>query len=373
MNEVVKDGQNRGGEQALKGRPLEVKPREMKGDVESVELLIAAGEEPEVLRLSPSESDSSKASVKPAGVKPLEPRGEELNRDEVNESKWGQSSAAKSSSFKWLLIGGGAIFAITMVGLALTVMSDLESKKEDALLNKGRGSTAVLEEDTAESWFYSYPGRLNNDALSLLNFFLNAESDTARSQYVRNPKVYLQNSKVINSIIKPLEGSTRQQKWSISHTADRGYLRMLYKDENFMPLTVYFTRVGSELKLDTLASSGWSSISFENQHRELGGGDTAVMPCFISRKEEFYSGIYNEEEYAFYSLSSFDKMNTLWGYVKRDSALDTQLKSLLNHGSFIGALKKNVKVTLEIGRSDGGQSPKQVDILQLHHKEWVRP
>ena len=72
-------------------------------------------------------------------------------------------------------------------------------------------------------------------------------------------------------------------------------------------------------------------------------------------------------------ILSPDKSHSFWGYVDRDSELDKQLKSLLDHGSFVVSLKKDIRVTLRVGRGKKDALPSQLELLELVHEEWVKP
>ena len=98
-----------------------------------------------------------------------------------------------------------------------------------------------------------------------------------------------------------------------------------------------------------------------------------LVRCLLTRRDEFYAGVYNDEDHSAYLLLSKDATHSMWGYVKRDSKLDEELRRLLDHGRFVLDLKKNLRVTLHLRRGKVGALPNQLEIVDLIHPDWVTP
>lgn len=101
--------------------------------------------------------------------------------------------------------------------------------------------------------------------------------------------------------------------------------------------------------------------------------EPVMMRCRLTRRDEFYAGPYNEKEHSVFMLRSADKLAYVWGYVKRDSPLDQELRRLLDHGRFVVSLKKDSPVTVRIRRSVKDALPSQLELVELLHPEWVTP
>lgn len=98
-----------------------------------------------------------------------------------------------------------------------------------------------------------------------------------------------------------------------------------------------------------------------------------TLRCLLSRRNEFYAGPYNDREHSAFMLRSPDRLTYLWGYVKRDSALDQELRRLLDHGRFVVGLKKDYPVTVRTKKALKDALPSQLELLELAHPGWVAP
>jgi hypothetical protein len=101
--------------------------------------------------------------------------------------------------------------------------------------------------------------------------------------------------------------------------------------------------------------------------------EPVLVRCMIRRKDEFYAGPYNDREHSAFMLSSADNAHYLWAYTARDSPLDLELRRLLDHGRFVVALKKDVRVTVRIRRNQKDALPSQLELVEIVHPEWVTP
>lgn len=176
----------------------------------------------------------------------------------------------------------------------------------------------------------------------------------------------------------PRVDSDEVYRWEVGHTEQTGHLTLFTEDEDFLPTRVYFVNQGEELKLDWFASVSWSAYSFtglktaiKSEATKLESG--VLVRCLLRRRNEFYAGPYNEDEHAAYMILSPDEMQYFWTYVDRGSDLDTELRKLLDHGSFVVDLKKDVLVTLRLRRGKKDALPLQLELMELIHPEWVTP
>ena len=289
-----------------------------------------------------------------------------------SEDTWTKDSEVSFNLVKWLLMAGGGFLAIIVLSLVIFLKPTKAEQEELSNTRVGNVFDKELKEDV-ETWFYSGSSNAHAKAIELLSNFKTAKDDTSRSKMVRNPDSYLALAKSTTININPLINSKDSQKWFIGQTGGTGYLRLICNDESHMPFRAYFVRDGESLKLDVDATLALSEISPSDGLVALEDSEEKVFRCLISRKSEFYSGSYNDEDHAFYLLRFADESHTMWGYVEAGSELDLQLKGVLDHGSYIMPLKKNVRVTLKVARRSEDSLPKQIDIVALLHKEWITP
>ncbi len=97
------------------------------------------------------------------------------------------------------------------------------------------------------------------------------------------------------------------------------------------------------------------------------------MRCKDRRRDEFYAGPYNDKDHAAFMLIAADSAYYMWAYTPRDSALDLELRRLLDHGRFVVDLKKDLRVTVRVRRSQKDALPSQLELMELIHPEWVTP
>jgi hypothetical protein len=223
---------------------------------------------------------------------------------------------------------------------------------------------------------------------------------------VRHPSEYLKQCKDWPVPVNPLLSTHDPQEWEIGHTEETAYLILNARDHDYLPFRAYFTRENGELKLDWAATTAWSEVSLQTIRQtaqRLGGPvneaqrkagvvalsqlspavksvlpdkihtDSVFIRCQIRKKEEFYAGPYNDQEHSAYMLLSADQMHHMWGYAPKGSELDLKLKALLDHGSFVVALKKDQRVILRVRMNKKDALPSQLELVELITPEWVTP
>lgn len=298
--------------------------------------------------------------------------------DGEEEREWGDSESGVS--LNWYFIGG----AVILIFVATLIWNFAQEKSPEtyvasrlglAEIDKEGGGFDIEPEKEIDprQWFNDNSAYIIDEGLRLLSLFLSEESDEARSKFVRNPEFYMANSSFVNESIQPRIESKDKKSWTIHQAGDIGYLRLICKNNDFERLSIYFTRDGEGLKIDTAASSVWSEVSLYDQCQDLALGESGLLRCLVRRKEEIYIGGYNDEEHAFYLLTSADQQYVMWGYVVRGSEVDVQLRQWLGHKGDGLSVRKDIKVLIRVGRGKEGALPKQVDIQEFIHAEWVTP
>lgn len=358
--------------------------------------------EDEVLRLERKLSPGkNRIKVGAAKFDKLEERPTE---DVRQEEQWGHSAGG---GWKMLLVGGCVVIVLV---ISLVVMRGVwggdTMKDEDVVLYGEEEKEKNPYEGSPEKWFHDRSGTISAEALHVLEGFVQASDRKAKSQWVRRPEQYLNLSPHWPVQLDPLMRQHGKESWSIGHTDGVAYLILETRNREFLPLRVYFTHIEGVFKLDWQASMAWSEVSLEEIRsvREKRGGprneiqrkagvvaseelipsSKSVLPdeiytasmavrCMLRKKEEFYAGPYNDREYSGYMLLSADKMHYMWGYVAKDSALDSKLKAILDHGSFVVRLKKDERVILRVRLSKKDALASQLEIVELTNSEWVNP
>ena len=311
-------------------------------------------------------SDDKRAGRK---VKKLKRRGALKGEDVRQEERWG----VKAKTGVWLAI---SIVALVVVVMGAVVVKN--STREIPVDNQAYKDLPAVSEnpykDSPEEWFRKSTGKMEPKALELIDAFVVSDNIQEKSLLVRNPDEYLKRQ--LGWKGGSISSRARQSKnyWGIKHTEEEGFLTLDTQNEDFLPMRVYFVKTEDGLKIDWSASTAWSERSFVDlkQTKDNLDGDL-LLRCLLRRRNDFYAGPYNDTEHASFMILSPDKSRSFWGYVDRDSELDKQLKSLLDHGSFVVSLKKDIRVTLRVGRGKKDALPSQLELLELVHEEWVKP
>ena len=298
-------------------------------------------------------------------------RDRELSTEEKQEEDWGKQNLM--TGWWWMLIGGGALVAI-LVGMVVF------SKYLDGPMEVASSEVEVATEldpfeGSPEHWFRKREGKISEEAEELIKSYLSAGDDIAKSKFVRNPEQYLKCVPHWSVKVNPRLENLPKAKWQIKHTGETAFLALRAESEDFLPIRVYFTRYQEGLKLDWKASAAWSEMSVK-QLKEVEPSTRnkpVLLRCLISRRDEFYTAPYNEQDHASFMILSPDKSQYLWGYVDRGSELDKELRRIIDHGRFVVDLKKDVRVTLRVQGGGKDTLPSQIELMELVHPEWVQP
>ncbi len=331
--------------------------------------------------------------VDQAKFEELKERPDEAERQ---EEEWGRGITPGW----WVSIAGVCAAVILLGGLAIESWLDGDEVQEVTQVPAGGGGDD-LHAGSPEKWFHDRAGTIGADANAVLSAFMAAADDGERSKWVRQPDAYLKRPKQGEVMIAPRLDEAGDQSWMIDHTDNTAFLILDGMDADFMPFHAYFTRDGELLKLDWQATTAWSEVSLSTMKnklkdqqalisrltraaRETQAESAPVLPaplytepvlvrCMLRRRDEFYAGPYNDREHSAFMLLSPDKAHYLWAYTVRDSALDLELRRLLDHGRFVVSLKKDVRVTVRIRRNQKDALPSQLELVEMVHPEWVTP
>lgn len=305
----------------------------------------------------------------------------------LEESRWGNERTSGSS---WTMIGA---IVITLAVLALVSVRECgqDSASKTRVSSADQLLTPAGDDNDVDEWFEKHVGTLPDRIADVLNAFFVAENDEARSKVVRFPELFLERSKSHRAMAKPRLQDDSGRSIRIKQIGDTSYVVYECKDEDFLPFRAYLTRDGEDLKLDWSATVAWSSMNFDDLRKkpisggpEYSGSDTAsqdspglaepvLLRCMLSRRNGFYAGPYNDEDYSVFMLLSPDKTQNIWGYTQRNSPLDIELRKMLDHGLFVIELKKDLRVTVRITHGVSDALPSQFELVELVHSEWVHP
>ena len=383
-------------------REIRVQPRVAVSNQVAPEMVpdLESGEE--VTRLERA-VEPGKERIKVAKAK-FEKLDDQLDEAEKQEEQWGQSA---STSLRSVLIGGSIVIVLVIVLVAMrgVLRGDSVTEAEVVPLIEKREEVDPYE-GSPEKWLRHRSGIIEAEAMRVMKGYMDAPDDQARSQWVRQPELYLKRVAQSSFAFKPLLDQRQKQGLSIGHTGETAYLIFTGRNHDYLPFRAYFTQDGEQLKLDWLATVAWSDVSLQairaDARRRSGAvsdvqriagvvdasqlspspksalpaeiyTESVVLRCMIRKKNDFYAGPYNDRDYSAYMLLSSDKMHHMWGYAVRGSELDLKLKGVLDHGGFIVALKKDQKVTLRVRMAKKEALPSQVELVELEHPEWVSP
>lgn len=326
-----------------------------------------------------SSKEKRKTRVKIEKTK-FEERPRPPSSDERQEKKW----SAEIKTHWWVAITGLSAMSALLIGLML------RHSDEDLFGVAPEYDLAPLpsEEDPyerpSEKWFHENMPANKKRAVEMIKQYLAAENHEERSQLMRDPENYLKHVTDWGIAFKPMADEGAEYKWSVETNGERSYLLMTGKNARFLPLRAYFVYDDEQdtLKLDWHATVGWSEAAMQSlrsgeffaatEHSQR-DDMTVLMRCYLTKKDELYLGNYNDREHSAFKLTSPDKTTFIWGYAQRDSALDQELRRLLDHGRFVAELKKDRPVTLRISKPRQISSSVQVELMELVHPEWVSP
>ncbi|MBK1829557.1 hypothetical protein JIN77_02370 [Verrucomicrobiaceae bacterium R5-34] len=378
---------------AIRPEPRQLSPAKVEAVHEPSE-----EETEEVTRLEAADraaaQKAKQSAQKPPKLAKFEKREEATSEELKQEVQWEENRPVGW----WIAIAGGMLLVVVIGAVMLSnYLRSSELDDVDVPVVEV-ASTESAYAGTPQEWFRNRAGTLVDEASDVLRAYGEAENDREKSAWVRNPDRFLERVATWPRSIQPRPGTHDKSKPEIKDTDSTGYLVLQTEDQDYMPMSVYFVRDGEQLKIDWEASAAWSEMTFESMRQKQQAredlrkstssvstvssvdpeeapafpGDILIR-CLIQRRNEFYAGPYNDEEHSAFMLASPDLGQSFWGYVDRDSALDLELRRLLDHGSFVVSLKKNVRVTLRVRSGQKDALPSQLEVVELVFPDWVAP
>lgn len=158
--------------------------------------------------------------------------------------------------------------------------------------------------------------------------------------------------------------------WNIQEFDGQAYAVM----DGYLPdkskFSAYFTRQAGRLVLDWKASVGFGTATFDELVE--GKGDAAEIRGEISAAD-YYSATWPEAEYQNYRLTSPDRKNSIWCYVRRGEATEAVIAPLFTPGAILGESKTTWKITLRLARGPAESLPNQWLVGEMLHINWATP
>ena len=98
---------------------------------------------------------------------------------------------------------------------------------------------------------------------------------------------------------------------------------------------------------------------------------SALVRCWIAKQPHFDARS-DEELFSWYQILGPNKVDFVWAYCQRGSALDELLRTKLNYGVLIGELKDYIRGTVMLGNATGFRDDEFL-LEEFLADEWVLP
>ena len=306
----------------------------------------------------------------------FERRGAVIGQDVLQEQQW-----AKKAKVGWGLIAAGCV----LVFLVITAVFISNYFGDEIIVSESHEDIQSNPNDpyegSPEQWFHKHIGTIEKQAVEVMDSYLSSKDAKGKSLFVRDVEQYFKRQPNWDASIQA-RADNGKNRWDISHAGKVGFLTLDTWNEEFLPMRLYFIKKEEQLKIDWEASTAWSEKSFSNLRTIIGDsegaqnrglGEPVMLRCMLRRQNDFYAGPYNDKDHASFMILSPDKSQSFWAYTDRDSELDKELRKLLDHGSFVVGLKKDIRVTVRVARGRKDALPSQLELMELVHEEWVKP
>ncbi|MDP4646560.1 MAG: hypothetical protein NWS80_05470 [Akkermansiaceae bacterium] len=212
-------------------------------------------------------------------------------------------------------------------------------------------------------------GLLKRSEAELLNLveplaqkFLEAETVEEILPLVRNPYDVAQKMRRLHpdGTITPLGFSGVSPLEGVSYKDGYAAVSFLTADQEKKPMV--FCEGEGGLKIDWESWAGWSELPWDELMESK--PTKPVLVRVISKPVPYYNfGFSDEDEWVSYRLLSPDGEHTLYGYAKRGSLIDEQLRPADPNGA--------MAVTLRISFREGATSASQAEIDEFVTDGWV--
>ncbi len=279
--------------------------------------------------------------------------------DEAAEPSWERqsrgSSHAEKKQLRWMLIGGGTLFAAILVGVIFAFGSGKTPEP-------GQGSNTATPAKAAPAPTPARGGlALLAEAESLARKFMEATRIEAILPLVRHPQA--------------AEARIRQQYpdgeipapgISVFNTTalddfGAGGAAVTVSTRDHEEKTLNFVNGPDGMKIDWESWIGWSDLSWE----EFMATKPATSHVFrlILSPVDYYNFGFNEEKWRSYRLLSPDQEHALYGYAEKEGLVEGQLRH--------AGADQSLSLMLSLKFPAGATSNNQVVIERLVSDSWV--
>ncbi len=231
----------------------------------------------------------------------------------------------------------------------------------------------IEPEDSSISWFAGGGVEIQEQALTLLKEFIQAETKEEKAKFLRTKVNFLNASKDWFQFEDCRLDEAHEHVWAVEENGVSKFLSFQGRTKSFKDFKLIFVRSEGEFLIDWEASVGWSSKKME-EIGLLSSLDSAFVRCVLS-KGQLYNDLFPEKDYSCFMLTPRDGVGdcVLWGYVALHSNLDSKLKKLMNYGMFNLDLKEKVLVSLDVSIDPKRCAKNQLIINEVPFEGWVAP
>ena len=317
------------------------------------------------------ESGSATAPVQPADGE-LRKRRRQPKVDE-DQPDWDKlptehrirvSKSKKSRTGVWIAAG---LFMLALVVAALVLVAKRRKPVEPIAIAPILSEPVVIKESQPE--MIELPLEMNRNEVELVREleplakkFLEATSVEELLPLVRDAKRVEPKIRAFHPDGK-IAAPGLSQFNSQDRIAYRGKLASVtVRTRDFAMKQLAFLRTGDGLKLDWESYAGWSEMPWKEFIAEK--TDRPVLFRVVARRGDYYNfGFADDSKWQCYDMRSPDGEHVLYGYVKKDSALDVKMRP--------ADPKAVTYMTLKLRFLPGETSKNQVVIEDYVADGWV--
>lgn len=268
------------------------------------------------------------------------------------------SSRADKKQLRWMLIGGGTLFAAILVGVIMALGSGKTPEPDPA-------SKAGPPAATAEAPPASPPARgglsLLAEAESLARKFMDATRVEEILPLVRNPQAA--ETRIRRQYP---DGKIPAPGISVFNTTGlrdfgAGGAAVKVRTGDHEQKTLHFIDGPEGMKIDWESWIGWSDLSWE-EFMATKPSTSHVFRLFLS-PVDYYNFGFSEDKWRSYRLLSPDREHPLYGYAEKEGLVEGQIRHV--------GVGKNLPLMLSLKFPTGATSNNQVVIERLVSDGWV--
>jgi hypothetical protein len=158
--------------------------------------------------------------------------------------------------------------------------------------------------------------------------------------------------------------------WSVQELSGKPYGVLEGELPDHRMFAAYFTQQDGRLVMDWKATVAFSTASFTKLAE--GNGNASEIRGVIS-VAEYYTTVWQEDQYRSFRLNSPDRETAIWCYARIGSAAEADLASLLNRGAILEEFPSSLKITLHLVRGASESLPNQWLIGEVLQTHWATP